>query len=285
MAVVLLTGSWLLLTCLKAPLIVAHRGASSDAPENTIAAFNLAWRQNADAIEGDFHLTKDGRIVCIHDYTTMRTAGVDLPVGRSTLRQLRQLDIGSWKGKKWTGEKIPTIEEVLATVPDGRKVYVHIKCGAEIIPPLNEALRGSGVKPAQIVILTTDKTVVAAAKKQLSGTPVVWLADLNCDSRPKQRSAYLRQLIETLKAIRADGLSINAHTDIDNGFVDALRRNNIKMHAWNVDNPVTTAHLWHLGADSLTTDHPGWFRLLLRSTGGRVPSSPPVVVAALSTAR
>ena len=280
MTVVLLTGSFLAWTSLKSLLIVAHRGASSYAPENTLAAFNLAWQQNADAIEGDFHLTNDGRIVCIHDYTTMRTAGVDLPVGQSTLRQLRQLDVGSWKGKKWAAEKIPTIEEVFATVPEGRKVYVHIKCGAEIIPYLNEALSGSGVKPEQIVILTSDKTVAAEAKKRLPGTIVAWLTDLDYDSHAKEQSRYLRQLTVTLKAIGADGMSINAHSAIDKNFVDALRRNNINMHVWNVDDPVTTAHLWYLGAYSLTTDHPGWFRLFLRSRGGSIPSSTPGFVLA-----
>ena len=77
--------------------IVAHRGASLDAPENTLAAFRLAWSQGADAIEGDFRLTKDGRIACLHDDTTQRTAGLDLTVADSTLAELRELDVGSWK--------------------------------------------------------------------------------------------------------------------------------------------------------------------------------------------
>ena len=66
------------------PLIVAHRGASFEAPENTLPAFNLAWEQGADAIEGDFLLTKDGHIVCIHDRTTKRFCEEDLEVAKST---------------------------------------------------------------------------------------------------------------------------------------------------------------------------------------------------------
>ena len=62
---------------LPAQLIVAHRGASHDAPENTLSAFLLAWEQGADAVEGDFLLTRDGQIVCIHDKTTRRTSGQD----------------------------------------------------------------------------------------------------------------------------------------------------------------------------------------------------------------
>ena len=64
------------------PLLIAHRGASHEAPENTLAAFRLAWEQGADGIEGDFYLSKDGRIVCIHDKDTKRTAGKNLERGR-----------------------------------------------------------------------------------------------------------------------------------------------------------------------------------------------------------
>lgn len=86
---------WIWLLFLLAPLsaepfIVAHRGASHDAPENTLAAFELAWEQGADAIEGDFHLTQDGHIVCLHDKDTKRTAGKKLVVGKSSLEELRK---------------------------------------------------------------------------------------------------------------------------------------------------------------------------------------------------
>ena len=80
------------------PLVVAHRGASRDAPENTLAAFKLAWEQGADAIEGDFLLTKDNKIVCIHDKSTGRLADRKLIVKESTLSQLRELDVGLGKG-------------------------------------------------------------------------------------------------------------------------------------------------------------------------------------------
>ena len=70
-------------------MIVAHRGASGEAPENTIPAFNLAWKQGADAIEGDFHLTKDGHVVCIHDANTKKVAGKNLVVKDTTLAELK----------------------------------------------------------------------------------------------------------------------------------------------------------------------------------------------------
>src|SRR5512140_286258 len=79
-------------------LIIGHRGASRDAPENTLESFRLAWEQGADGIEADFRLTADGRIVCMHDETTGRTTGVNLNIADTALKELRRLDAGLWKG-------------------------------------------------------------------------------------------------------------------------------------------------------------------------------------------
>ncbi len=100
--------------------VIAHRGASFNAPENTLAAFRLAWQQGADGIEGDFYLTDDGEIVCLHDSDTGRTGDRKLSVGQSTLEQLRTVDVGISKGEKFRGERIPTLAEVLAVVPAGQ---------------------------------------------------------------------------------------------------------------------------------------------------------------------
>ncbi len=107
--------------------IIAHRGASFDAPENTLAAIRLAWQQQADAVEIDVHLSRDRHLVAIHDFNTRKTTGRNRPVARQTLAQLRTLDAGQWKHPRWRGEKIPTLEEVLATVPPGKRLFIEIK--------------------------------------------------------------------------------------------------------------------------------------------------------------
>src|SRR5262249_38764427 len=97
--------------------IIAHRGASHDAPENTLAAMRLAWAQGADAIECDVHLARDGELVVVHDPDARRTTGVALEVARASVAELQQLDAGRWKDARFAGEKIPTLDEVLALVP------------------------------------------------------------------------------------------------------------------------------------------------------------------------
>src|SRR4029079_18162257 len=103
--------------------IIAHRGASADAPENTVASEKLGYQQGAGGGELDIHLTKDGRIVVIHDYDTKRVAGVERKVVDQTFDEIRRLNAGAWG--EWAGrgfnEKIPTLDEILAIVPKGRK--------------------------------------------------------------------------------------------------------------------------------------------------------------------
>src|SRR3954468_15147448 len=116
----------LLLVCALSPaataqLIIGHRGASHDAPENTIASYKLAIEQGADGFEGDYWLNKDGRILDLHDADTKRVAGKNLSIIKAAFNDLRGLDIGSWKDSKWKDERIPTLEEALEAVPVGKK--------------------------------------------------------------------------------------------------------------------------------------------------------------------
>lgn len=89
--------------------IIAHRGASHDALENTLAAVSLGWERNVDAVEMDVYLSKDNQIVVIHDKNTKRTAGHDGLVREMNWAQLRKLDAGSWKDRKFKGEPIPLL--------------------------------------------------------------------------------------------------------------------------------------------------------------------------------
>jgi glycerophosphoryl diester phosphodiesterase len=244
--------------------LVAHRGASYDAPENTLAAFNLAWRQGADAIEGDFRLTRDQKIVCIHDGTARRTAGVDRIIEESSLAELRRLDVGSWKGGAGVPERIPTIEEVTATIPPGGKIFIELKCGPHIIRPLKLAVFKSGLRPKQAAVISSDEAVIAEAKKKLPGIKAYWITTYRQDRETGKWSPSLVQMLETLKKIRADGLSSHARCIIDRPFIKAFHKAGMEINVWTVDNPVKALRFKNLGVDSLTTNRPGWLRNKLR---------------------
>ncbi|NGP44436.1 glycerophosphodiester phosphodiesterase [Bacillaceae bacterium SIJ1] len=109
------------------PLIIAHRGASASAPENTLAAFTKAVADGANAIELDVHLTKDNELAVIHDDTVDRTTNGTGLVGQMTLAELQELDAGSWFSDDFQGEKIPSLTEVFAALPSTVVVNVEIK--------------------------------------------------------------------------------------------------------------------------------------------------------------
>jgi glycerophosphoryl diester phosphodiesterase len=251
------------------PEVIAHRGASHDAPENTIFAFNLAWQQGADGVEGDFYLTKDGEIVCFHDITTKRMTGQTIRVAKSTLVELRQLDVGSWKGDQWHGARIPTIDEVFATVPEGKKVFIEIKCGPEILPVLKIALAKSKLQPGQTVIISFDTMVIAETKRQIPQLKALWLADFKTDKNSGIVSPSAKEILATLEKIGADGVSCNAHTIVDQLFMKTLRTAHKEVHMWAVDNVASAKRLLRLGVDSCTTNRAGWLKQLLRSEAER----------------
>lgn len=115
----------MMLESLPQPVIFGHRGASAHAPENTIAAFELALVQQADAIELDVKLSADGHVVVIHDSTVDRTTNGTGRVKDLSLSDLMALDAGSFFSEKFRGEKIPTLNEVFETV--GKRTFINVE--------------------------------------------------------------------------------------------------------------------------------------------------------------
>ena len=232
--------------------IIAHRGASHWAPENTLASVELAWQLGADAVEVDVHLTQDGRIVAIHDLTTDRTAGLHLEVAATVSSQLRRLDVGRYKHPRFAGERIPYLEEVLQTVPPDRQLFVEIKCGPQILPPLARTIAGSG-KRSQIVLIGFDLDTMKAAKEMMPDVPALWL----CDKR--LLVSYSRSIAERAKAGGVDGLDVH-WSGLTQRFIRTVKAAGLQLYVWTVDDPAQAVRLQAMGADGITTNHPGRLR-------------------------
>jgi len=231
--------------------VIAHRGASHLAPENTLASINLAWEHGADIVEVDVHLTKDRRIVAIHDHTTGRTAGKDLEVATTHSTDLRGLDVGSHKHADFSGETIPFLEEVLDTVGPGRHLFIEVKCGPEILPVLNEVLVRSG-KRSQVALIGFDVQTLKAAKEIMPDIPAHWLCDKKAWWPPGG-------LAKRAKAHGLDG--VNVHwSAVTWRFARAVRKARLRLYAWTVDHPGDASRLRTLGVDGITTNHPGWLK-------------------------
>lgn len=237
--------------------IVGHRG-TSDAPENTLAAIRLAWEQRADAVEFDVHLSKDGAIVALHDADTKRTAGTELMVADSTLEELRKLDVGKWKGAQFAGEKIPTLDELFATVPNRKRVFIEVKCGPEIVPELDRVLRASTLKPEQTCVISFHTAVIAATKKVRPDVPCFWVVNL----APKNaQPPTAGDLIASAKEIGADGLNLSATPAVlDAAFGNKVKAAGLALYVWTVDDVELARQMIAAGAESITTNRPGWLR-------------------------
>ncbi len=238
--------------------IVGHRGASFDAPENTLASIMLAWEQKADAAEFDVHLSQDGKIVVIHDANTNRIAGVDKPVAEQTLEELRSLDAGKWKGPQFAGEKIPTLDEMLATVPAGKRVFIEVKCGPEVMPELDRVLKRSQLKPEQTAVISFSPDVVAAVKKARPDLQACWVVSL----APKdQNPPSAEELIAKAREVNADGLDLSATaTTLDKTFGTKVKAAGLKLYVWTVNDVELARKMLDAGAESISTDRPGWLR-------------------------
>lgn len=243
--------------------IIAHRGASYDAPENTVAAMRLAWEQHADASELDVYLSKDGKAVVIHDSNTRRVAGVNKKVADQTLAELQALDVGQWKGKQFTGERLPTLAEMLAAVAKGKRVFIEIKWGDEIVPEINRLLQKSALPPEQTPIISFHAEVVAAMKKARPDVPAYWIVSLKAAKGKKPPTA--EQLIARAKKIGADGLDLSADKALTAEFAQKIKEAGLKLYVWTVNNPRVARRMIEIGVDGITTDRPGWLREQLKA--------------------
>lgn len=242
------------------PLIIGHRGASEQAPENTLESFRLAWDQGADGIEADFRLTADGRIVCMHDATTVRTTSGSLRVAHSTLEELRRLDAGEWKGTAWSGAVIPTLDEVLDALPHGTWFFIEIKSGPGIIPCLKHVLQTSGASPERIRMLSFSAPLVAEVKRQLPDWHCCWLSDYRHSLLNNSWSPSPAEVYATLERTGADGLASADRAILDRALAENLNRAKLELHVWTVDDLPSAGRLCDLGVTSIMTNRPGWLR-------------------------
>lgn len=158
----------------RRPILIAHRGASATAPENSLLAFGRALDEGADALETDLRLAVDGTIVCHHDPTTGRVADRDLDIGRSTLAELRAADLLDSDGRT-TGEVIPTLEEFLDLTPPDIVVVLELKDPRMAIEPgvrrLGQLL-GDRIQRRTAVVVSFSLARIVAARQAVPGLAI-----------------------------------------------------------------------------------------------------------------
>ncbi len=226
--------------------VVAHRGASGHAPENTLAAFRRAVVLGASFIETDLQLSRDAHFVAIHDATLERTTSGTGSVHEKTLAELRQMDAGSWFGSDYSGEKIPTLEEILEFARQKDVVfYLELKpCaawGAE--HALVGALRQAG-EIARAVVLSFDGGTLGVLRK-LEPTLMTGLLAESMGDDP----------ISTAVKVGARQLAVRGDL-VTPALLAEAKRADLQTVSWTINHPAHMRALADAGVDGIITDYP-----------------------------
>jgi glycerophosphoryl diester phosphodiesterase len=260
--------SWLLAVLAFVPSasavdIVAHRGASHDAPENTLAAHTLAWAQGADLVETDVHLTRDGELIVCHDTTTQRTTGQPGVIVQLTLAELRALDAGTWKDPRFRGERLPTLDEQLTRIPAGKRMLVELKVGPEVVPALARSLARCGATPATVTLISFNAATLREIRRVLPAFRTLYLMGYKAPapSDPKAKAPpRIEDVIAEARAAGFTGLDLQHTWPLTPADVARIRAANLELHVWTVDD-LEVARRWiGFGVASVTTNRPGWLR-------------------------
>lgn len=237
------------------PKVIAHRGASSLAPENTMAAFDLAWLEGADGVECDVRLTSDCQVVCMHDSDTGRVAGDLLVVESQTYEALSALDVGAWKGDAYRGTKIPLLSDLLAKMPPGKKLLVELKTGEEILTPLFDVIDAAKIELKQLAIIVFDTEMVKALKTRRPELNVYWLIDVTSNWLGRSK-LKLADVLDTVIDTNVDGLGLRCHSGINREMVKAILEADVDLNIWTVDDASDARRYASFGVTSISTNCP-----------------------------
>jgi len=234
---------------LSKTLNLAHRGANTDAPENTMAAFRRAVEVGASGLEFDVQLSKDGSVVVIHDEKLERTTSGSGLVKDYTLQELQHLDAGSWFGEEFAGEKIPTLDQVLDQFSSTNLVYnIELKSGIVLYPGLEEKV---------IEAVTTRKLEDQVVVSSFNHYSLVTCRELNKEIRTGM--LYVAGLFEPWGyALKLGCYSVHPlfyhlqHPELVSGF----REHNLAIYAWTVNEPLYMELMVAGGIDAIITDRP-----------------------------
>ena len=227
------------------PLVVAHRGGSAAAPENTLTAFRTAIAHGATAAECDVHLSADGAVVVIHDPTLERTTNGVGAVAAKTLTELRALDAGAWMSPAFAGERIPELRELLALAAGRLILLVELKAGDGLEERVTALLAAK--RRADVIVTSFDPERLARASTLLPTIPTMLLG--------RRRGHGSLVLVETAVELEAAAIGVDQE-GIDGPLVEAAHRAGLGVFAWTVNDPDTAHRRAALGVDGLITDEP-----------------------------
>jgi len=231
-------------------LIMAHRGFSGKAPENTLAAFQKAIEIGSDFIELDIRFSKDGHLVVFHDDTLQRTTNGKGKVAEFSLQELKRLDAGFWFGAAFSGEKIPTLREVLDLARGRISLNIELKKGdqgrytmTDLADRALEEVQRGGMEQ-QVLFSSFD---LSAAKRIREKNPAIPVAFITRSPWNSPREAFGGELLLFLNARK---------TTLNETNLARAHHQGIKIIVWTLDTEDEMEKFISMGVDGIVTDHP-----------------------------
>lgn len=240
--------------------IIAHRGASFDAPENTLASVNLAWSQKIQHVEVDVKLTKDNIIVVFHDDTTFRYNKLDNLVNQYDFEELLTIDVGIFKGEQWKNEAIPSLEQVLKTIPINGTLVVELKDGPEMENALIKLEKKNILIWKQLEFISFNYETICMTKKIFPNNKCLWLLDLDYDTETTKNTPSTKEIIHKVKQHNLDGINVFAGELANQSFFETMHQENFEVYLWTINKVEHAKQYIHFFPDGLTTDRPKWMK-------------------------
>jgi glycerophosphoryl diester phosphodiesterase len=235
--------------CLAAPLVVAHRGFSTVAPENTLAAFRLALEAGASAAECDVYSTADGHLVLMHDHTLARTTDRTGDVTALTFDQVRAADAGSWKGEQYRGERIPTLAEALALTAGRMRMVVEIKQEG-IVPQVVAAVHQARAL-GEVTMVSFSLATCRQVRDLEPRLPMGWISD----GIREDTDAAADELLQTALSVNAQFVSL-AYPGAKPALLHRARLAGVSVWVWTLDDRELVQTYARMGVASITSNDP-----------------------------
>jgi len=243
------------LTNPRTVLVDAHRGASATHPENTLAAFRAAVEAGADSVELDVQLTSDGVPVVIHDDSVDRTTNGSGAVTELTLKEIRTLDAGSWRHSRFSGERVPTLDETLVLLASAPRINMELKSEEPRLAEVAvEAIEARRLHPG-IMVSSFHMQHLVAVKRRLPGVRThLFLSNALPDGFWERHGRWIGSV-----GVR--------HDHVTESLVAQLRDHGRPTWAWTVDDPARALEVADAGVEAITTNDPVRIIAALRDAG------------------
>jgi len=250
-AVAVLVGAWLLngIQAEDNISVIAHRGAAGKAPENTLASVRQAIKDGTDWVEIDVQETVDGEVVVIHDSDFMKLAGVDIKIWNGSLKELQEIDIGSWFDPKFSTERIPTLADVLEEVRGKARLLIELKYyghDQQLEQRVVDIVEQAGMVD-QVAIMSLKHEGI----QKFQALRPDWSTGL-----------LLTKAIGDLSNLDVDFLAVNTAM-ATSGFIRRTQSAGKQVYVWTVNDQVSMSRMMSLGVDGIITDEPELARTVL----------------------